>query len=70
MVIRNSPDGRRSWPVTLRFEADDVFAHALGEFHHLLAAGGERIAGTAALEQARAELLLDLGQAAGKPWND
>ena len=48
----------------LALERHDVLAHALGEPHHLLAAGGERIAGAAALEQARAELQLDLRQAA------
>ena len=34
------------------FEADDVFAHALGELHHLLPAGRERITRATALEQA------------------
>jgi hypothetical protein len=48
----------------LALERHDVLAHALGKPHHLLAAGGERIAGAAALEQARAELTLDLRQAA------
>jgi hypothetical protein len=43
-------------------EADDLLEHALGEIDHVGAAGGERIAGTAALEQARAEMLLDLAE--------
>ncbi len=43
-------------------EADDLLKHALGEIDHLRAAGGERITGAAALEQARAEVLLDLAE--------
>ena len=45
-------------------EADDLLKHALGEVDHLRAAGGERITGAAALEQARAEVLLDLAEPA------
>src|SRR5205809_1961538 len=48
----------------LPLERDDVLAHALGEPYHFLAARGERIAAAAALEQARAELLLDLRETA------
>ena len=48
----------------LPLERDDILAHAFGEAHHFLAAWGERIAAAAALEQARAELLLDLREAA------
>ena len=62
MVTRNSPDGRRSWPVTLRSKLMMSSPMRSASSHHLLAAGGERIAGAAALEQARAELLLDLGK--------
>src|SRR5258707_756328 len=48
----------------LALERDDVLVHALGEPHHLLAAWGERVAAAIALEQARAELVLDLAEAA------
>ncbi len=62
VVMRSSPEGRRSWPVTSPFERDDVVAQPVGEFDHLLAAGGERIAAASAFEQARAEVLLDLAE--------
>ena len=60
-------------PVTNGFSADalavqaalegrDVLLHAVGEPHHFLAARRQRVARAVALEQPRAEPMLDLSE--------
>ena len=55
------------WPEILAadtvLERDDLIAHAFGERDHLFAPDRRHVAATLALEQARAELLLDLAEA-------
>ena len=43
-------------------ERSDVLLHALGEPHHFLAARRQRVARSVALEQSRAEPMLDLSE--------
>ena len=64
VVTRSSPAGETACPASLRAKARDVVLHALGERGHLLAGGGQRVAGAVALEELDAEALLDLPEAA------
>ncbi len=55
---------RDGLPLELAREGRDILLHALGEGDHLLARGGESVAGPMALEELHAEPLLELAEAA------
>ena len=64
VVTRSSPEGRRSWPVIRRSKVTMSSPSRLASSTICSPQAGQRIAAAAALEQARAQVLLDLAEPA------